>query len=101
MTTYSDQTKQIGDQWVAAIKRAEDAVTFASRQLAEATAKVDVPVVALPGQITEITEAVTGNLPNPSEILEANFEFTTRLLAAQREFALQVLELNRFTATEA
>lgn len=92
MSTYSEWTRQVGDQWVAALKRAEDAITAASTNLKEATAKVNLPPVQVPEQISKFNEAVAERLPKPEEVVEANFELTTRLLAAQRELTLKLLE---------
>lgn len=91
MTSYSDWTKQVGDQWVDALKKAEDAIGTTTGAVSDATAKLDLPGVQVPEQITALTEAVTAKLPKPSEIIEANFELTSRLLAAHRELALKLL----------
>jgi predicted trehalose synthase len=91
MTTYQEYTRQVGDQWVAALKRAEEAVTSASQNVQEAVAKLDVPQVPVPEQVSKFSASVAEKLPKPSEILQANFELTERLLAAQQELALKVL----------
>ena len=91
MTSYQDITRQIGDQWVAALKRAEETVTAVAQNLQDATPKFDVPQIPVPEQVTKFNEAVAERLPKPSEILQANFELTERLLAAQKDLALQVL----------
>lgn len=91
MTSYSDITRQIGDQWVAALKRAEEAVSTAAQNVQEGLAKLEVPQIPVPEQVTKFNEAVAERLPKPSEILAANFELTERLLAAQKELALKVL----------
>lgn len=91
MTTYQDVTRQIGDQWVAALKRAEETVTTVSQNVHEAVAKIDVPQVPVPERLTQFNESVAERLPKPSEILQANFELTERLLAAQNDLALKLL----------
>lgn len=92
MTTYSEWTKQVGDAWVAALKRAEDAIGAVSTGVRESAAKVDLSPVQVPEQFSRLSEAMSDRLPNPAEIVEANFELTTRLLEAQRELTLKLLE---------
>lgn len=91
MNTYTEWTQQVGDQWVAALKRAEDVVTAAAENLKDATAKVNLPAVEVPEQISKLGDAVVERLPKPEEIVEANFALTTRLLAAQRELTLKLI----------
>jgi len=91
MTTYQDFTRQIGDQWVAALKRAEETATTASHNVQEAVAKIDLPQVPLPEKVAQFNESAAERLPKPREILKANFELTQRLLAAQNELALKLL----------
>jgi peptidoglycan hydrolase CwlO-like protein len=91
MTSYQDITRQIGDQWVEALKRAEDSVATATQNVQGAVAKLDVPQIPVPEQLTKLNEAVAERLPKPSEILQANFELSERLLAAQKALALKVL----------
>lgn len=74
MTTYSEMTQQFGDQWIAAAKRAEDAVTDGVSRL---TSLVDLPKLPLTDQFTEV--------------VEANFALAERLLVAQREFTARLL----------
>lgn len=93
MTTYQDVTRQIGDQWVAALKRAEESFTSVAQNVQGAVAKIEVPQIPVPEQVTKFNEAVAERFPKPSEILQANFELTERLLAAQKELALKVLSL--------
>lgn len=90
-TSYSEWTKQIGDQWVEALKKGEEALGTAAGAVSEAAGKLDLPAVQVPEQVTALTDAVTSKLPKPSEIIEANFELTSRLLAAHRELALKLL----------
>jgi len=91
MTTYQDFTRQIGDQWVAALERAQETVTTVSQNVQEAVAKIDVPPVPVPEKVTQFNESVAEKLPKPSEILRANYELTERLLGAQNELALKLL----------
>ena len=93
MTSYQDITRQIGDQWVAALKRAEETVTSVTQNVQNAAPKFEVPQIPVPEQVAKFNEAVAERLPKPSEILQANFELTERLLAAQKELALKVLSL--------
>jgi hypothetical protein len=91
MSNYQDITRQIGDQWVAALKRAEEAVATTAQNVQDALPKFDIPQIPVPEQVTKFNEALAERLPKPSEILAANFELTERLLAAQKELALKVL----------
>jgi hypothetical protein len=91
MPSYQEFTRQFGDQWIAALKRAEDALTTVSQNVQEAVAKLDVPQVPVPEQVTKFNESVAQKLPKPSEILQANFELTERLLVAHQELALKLL----------
>jgi hypothetical protein len=77
---------------VAALKRAEGALTAMSSSVRDAIARIDLPTIQVPEQLTKLGEVVTGRLPKPAEIIEANFELTTRLLSAQRDLALKLLE---------
>jgi hypothetical protein len=92
MTSYSEWTKQVGDAWVAALKRAEDAIGTVSTSVRDSAAKVDLPPVQVPEHISRLNEAVSDRLPKPAEIVEANFELTSRLLEAQRELTLKLIE---------
>jgi DNA end-binding protein Ku len=92
MTSYSEWTKQVGDAWVAALKRAEDAIEAVSTGARESAAKVNLPPVQVPEQISRLNEAMADRLPKPAEIVEANFELTSRLLEAQRELTLRLIE---------
>jgi hypothetical protein len=92
VTTYSEWTKQVGDAWVAALKRAEDGIGTVSTGVRRSAARVDLPPVQVPEQFSRLSEAMSGRLPKPAEIVEANFELTTRLLEAQRELTLKLLE---------
>ena len=91
MTTYQDFTRQIGDQWVTTLQRAEESLTTVSQNVQEAVAKIDLPQVPVPEKVTQFNESVAEKLPKPSEILQANFELTERLLGAQNELALKLL----------
>jgi len=101
MTSYQDITRQIGDQWVAALKRAEENVTTVVQNVQDARGKIEVPQIPVPEQVTKFNEAIAGRLPKPSEILQANFELTERLLIAQKEFALKVLAVSAAESDEA
>lgn len=98
MTTYSEITNQIADQWIAALKNAEQLVGVASGGAQRLTQSLPLPAVPAPFQ--ELNEIITDKLPEPQEVVRANFEFTNRLLEAQRDFTLKLLE-NRVTGTPA
>lgn len=101
MTTYQDITKQVGDQWVAAFKRTEDAAVAFAQNVQEARAKVEVPEFPVPEQVAKFNEAIAERFPKPSEIVEANFELTQRLLTAQRDLTLRLLSLGSDQAEKA
>jgi hypothetical protein len=95
MSTYSDVTQQIGDQWIAALERAGDAVKTVSSGVGNLMSKVDLPDLSklpLPEQLTEASEAIGAAIPEPAEVVTANFALAERLLAAQRDLALRLLE---------
>lgn len=94
MSSYREITNQVADQWVAALKNAEQAVTTVSggaQRLADAIPTPSLPNA--PEPFAKLNEALAERLPNPSEIVEANFDFTTRLLAAQRDLTLRLLDV--------
>lgn len=100
MSTYREITTQVADQWVAALKHAEEAVTKQSENAQRLTDAFPTP--HLPGgePFAKLNEVLAEQLPKPSEIVEANFDFTTKLLAAQRDLTLRLLEVGA-TAPEA
>lgn len=91
MSTYEDITRQVGDQWVAAFKQAEETVAEISRSVHQAAPRVAMPQFPVPEQLTRLRESLGERLPRPSEIVEANFELTQRLLAAQRDLSLSLI----------
>jgi hypothetical protein len=102
-TTYRELANQIADQWVAAMKNAEQvlvAIAEGSQRLAETAPK---PLVEVPsfGSLDKLNEVLGENLPKPSEIVETNFEFANRLLTAQRDLTLRLLEVNAAQAEAA
>ncbi len=88
MRSYQQITREMGDQWVAALKRAEDAVGSAAESI---RGKIDLPQIPVPEQFNKLNAALTGRLPMPGEIVQANFELTERLLGAQRDLALRLI----------
>ncbi|GAB3857680.1 hypothetical protein GCM10028801_16480 [Nocardioides maradonensis] len=105
MTTYRELTTQAADQWVAALKSAEDAVAKVSanaKRVADAIPTPNLPSNEAFAKINEpfakLNEALAERLPRPSEIVEANFEFTTKLLAAQRDLVLRLIEVGTASA---
>jgi hypothetical protein len=97
MTSYQDITREIGDQWVAALKRAEDAIAAATDGVRE---KISIPQIPVPDRVLKLNDAVTDRLPLPSEIVQANFELAERLLQAQRDLALRLLGSTADVAVE-
>ncbi|CCH78581.1 hypothetical protein BN12_3000002 [Nostocoides japonicum T1-X7] len=89
MTSYQEITQQIGDQWVAALKRAEDTVSMVADGIQQTRDRIDVPAS---DAFAKLSESFQEGLPKPSEIVEANFELTNRLLAAQRDLTLRLIE---------
>jgi hypothetical protein len=94
MTSYQEITRKVGDQWVAALKRAEDSIMKATENLDDVRGKVDLPDFPAPAALTKLNEAFSERLPKPSEVVEANFELTSRVLAAQRDLTLRLLEVS-------
>ena len=95
MSTYSDATQQIGDQWIAALKRAEEAITAVTNGIGSAIGKIDLPdlpKLPVPDQVVQAGEAITAAMPQPTEIVEANFALAERLLEAQRDLTVRLLE---------
>jgi hypothetical protein len=92
VTTYTEWTTQVGDAWVAALKRAEDAIESVSASVRESAATMQLPQFQVPEQMSTMTNPLSEKLPKPSEIVEANFELTNRVLTAQRELTIKLLE---------
>lgn len=92
MTSYQDITRQIGDQWVAAFKRAEDAVSEYAENVQKVKGALDLPALPTPEPLAELSQSLTEKLPKASEIVAANFDLVNRLLTAQRDLALRLLE---------
>ncbi|GAB2969948.1 hypothetical protein [Nocardioides montaniterrae] len=108
MSTYREITTQIADQWVAALKSAEETVVKLSenaQRVADAIPTPTLPTLpnlpAVSEPFAKLNEALAERLPKPSEIVEANFDFTNRLLAAQRDLTLRVLEVASASADKA
>jgi hypothetical protein len=80
-STYSQVTKQVGDLWVDALKRAEDAVTTSSRTQPSAFRPMSAP-----------RSQTLGQLPTLREVVEANFELAERVLHAQKKYMLKAVE---------
>lgn len=103
MNTYSEMTEQIGDQWVAAIKRAEQAVSLASGRIAQTSSRAmaDLPQLPVPDMVAQAAEAISSRIPDPCEIVAANFALAERLLGSQRDLAMRLLEAARPAAETA
>jgi hypothetical protein len=93
MTSYQEITRKVGDQWVAALKTAEDNIVKVADNLDDARGKVELPDFPAPEALTKINEALSERLPKLSEVVEANFELTSRVLTAQRDLTLRLLEV--------
>jgi hypothetical protein len=94
MTSYQEITRKVADQWVAALKTAEDSIVKLTQNLDDASGKVELPDFPAPEALTKLNKALSERLPKPSEIVEANFELTSRLLTAQRDLTLRLLEVS-------
>jgi hypothetical protein len=88
MPSYQDVTREIGDQWVAALKRTEDALASVAQGVRD---RVDLPQIPVPDRLSRLNDALSDRVPLPSELVKANFELTERLLAAQRDLTLRLL----------
>lgn len=93
MRTYTEMTQQFGDQWVAAVKRTEDAVSTVVSGINGLVSTVDLPKLPFTEQVTEAIASVGVAFPKPSEVIEANFALAERMLGAQREFATKLVDL--------
>ncbi|GAB4010744.1 hypothetical protein [Nocardioides ultimimeridianus] len=101
MSTYTEITTQIADQWVAALKTAEETVAKLSENAQRVVEAIPTPTLPTGEPFAKLNEVLSERLPKPSEIVEANFEFTNRLLAAQRDLTLRVLEVASSSADKA
>lgn len=88
MPSYQDVTREIGDQWVAALKRTEDALASVAQGVRD---RVDLPQIPVPDRLSRLNDALSDRVPLPSELVKANFELTERLLVAQRDLTLRLL----------
>jgi hypothetical protein len=98
MSIYTNVTEQLGDLWIAALKRAEQAVDVASDGLAKAgsTARLDKlprPELPRPEVVTNATGAISARLSSPREVVAANFALAQRLLDAQQQVTLRLLDV--------
>jgi hypothetical protein len=94
MTSYQEITRKVGDQWVAALKAAEDNIVKVAENLDDVRGKVELPDFPAPEALTKLNEALSERLPKLSDVVEANFELTSRLLTAQRDLTLRLLEVS-------
>jgi hypothetical protein len=94
MTSYQEITRKVGDQWVAALKGAEDRIVKLADNVDDVRGKVELPDFPAPEALTKLNEAFSERLPKPSEVVEANFELTSRVLTAQRDLTLRLLEVS-------
>ncbi|MFT4008692.1 MAG: hypothetical protein QM655_01485 [Nocardioidaceae bacterium] len=100
MPTYREISNQVADQWVAAFKSAEEAITTMSENAQRVAAAMPTPPAPVADPFAKLNEVLSEQLPKPSEVVEANFEFTNRLLAAQRDLTLRLLEAGTSTDTK-
>jgi hypothetical protein len=82
MSQYSQATKQLGDLWVDALKRAEETVSTAAKSRTQATHR------PAPVRRTGLRQ----ELPSLHEVVQANFELAERVLKAQKHYALKAIE---------
>ena len=98
MTSYQEITRKVGDQWVAALKTAEDRIVKLTDNVDNARGKVGLPDFPAAQALAKLNEALSERLserlPKPTEVVEANFELTSRLLTAQRDLTLRLLEVS-------
>ena len=94
MTSYQEITRKVGDQWVAALKSAEDSIVKLADNLDGARGKVELPDFPQPEALSKLNGALSERLPKPSEVVEANYELTSRVLIAQRDLTLRLLEVS-------
>jgi hypothetical protein len=94
MTSYQEITRKVGDQWVAALKRAEESIVKLAENVDDVRGNVELPDFPAPEALTKLNEALSERLPRPSEVVEANFELTSRVLTAQRDLTLRLLEVS-------
>jgi hypothetical protein len=90
MISYQKITRKIGDQWVAALKTAEDSIVKLAENLEDACDKVELLDFPEPEALTQLSE----RLPKPSEVVDANFELISRMVTAQRDLTLRLLEVS-------
>lgn len=86
MSTYSEITSQLADQWVAAVEQAIKALPAATDSM-----KGIAPGFDLPDLTGLLPSAAIEGLPDAREVIEANFDVASRLLAAQRDFAVAMI----------
>mgnify|MGYP001464094256 CR=1 FL=1 len=91
MSTYQEIIGQVADQWVAAFKRTEDAVSRYAENVPNARPNFEVPGLPTPESLAEINQTLTEKLPKPSEIVAATFALASRLLTDQRDLAQRQL----------
>jgi hypothetical protein len=94
MTAYRELTSQVADQWIAALRNAEQLVGVVSEGAQRFVQAVPAPSVPEFAPFEKLNEVISEQLPKPREVVEANFEFTSRLLTAQRDLTLKVLEVD-------
>ena len=98
MPTYQEIAKQIGDQWVGAIKQVEETLVQYAENAQNAAPTFETPDIPTPEAVAQFTESISQQLPKPLEVVQANFELTERLLHAQRDLTLRLLEVGNDAA---
>ena len=86
MSSYTEITTQLTDQWVAAVEKAKESLSNLDKGAGLLPANF-----AMPDLAKNFSGTVPG-LPSPKEVVEANFQVAQRLLEAQRDFTLAVIE---------
>jgi hypothetical protein len=59
MTSYQEITRKVGDQWVAALKAAEDNIVKVAENLDDVRWKVELPDFPAPEALTKLNEALS------------------------------------------
>ncbi|WP_019203719.1 hypothetical protein [Tsukamurella sp. 1534] len=86
MSTYTEITEKLTDQWVAAVEKATDSLPAGIDRAAKA------PSFDLPDLSSLLPGSVVAGLPDAKEVIETNYRVAERLLAAHRDFTLAVIE---------
>ena len=87
MSSYTEVTQKLTDQWVAAVEQATEALPNSLDPSSALPASFELPDLS-----KLIPSGVIAGLPDAREVVKTNFRIAERLLAAQRDFTLAVIE---------